>query len=89
MVQRELCSQGGVTHGVVEVGVAKGRPAALHDGGVEGQAETAPEAGLDLSALELARAGEWPTMTKPDGSRSQKGARERASTRPSRGCRSP
>jgi hypothetical protein len=53
-VQRELCSQGGVTRGVVEVGVAKGRPAALHDGGVEGQRgqpETAPEAGLDLSAL--------------------------------------
>jgi hypothetical protein len=45
------------THALVEVGVAKGRPAAaLHDGGVggqHGQAEAVPEAGLDLSALEL------------------------------------
>jgi hypothetical protein len=53
--QGELCDQGGATHAVVEVGVAKGRPGAeLHNGGVEGQhgqAET--EAGLDLSALEL------------------------------------
>jgi hypothetical protein len=42
---------------MVEVGVAKGRPtAALHGGGVggqHGQAKTVPEAGLDLSALEL------------------------------------
>jgi hypothetical protein len=50
-------SQGGTTHGMVEVGMAKGCPtAALHGGGVggqHGQAKTVPEAGLDLSALEL------------------------------------
>jgi hypothetical protein len=48
-------------HRVVEVGVAKGRPtAARHDGGIEGQhgqAKTVPEAGLDLSALELTELG--------------------------------
>jgi hypothetical protein len=57
MAQRELWDQGRTTHDVIEVGVAKGRPtAALHGGGVggqRGQAKTVPEAGLDLSALEL------------------------------------
>jgi hypothetical protein len=52
-----LWGQGGTTHGMVEVGVAKGCPiAALHGGGVggqHGQAKMVPEAGLDLSALEL------------------------------------
>jgi hypothetical protein len=43
--------------GVIEVGVAKGHPAAAHHGGgvggQHGQAETVPKAGLDLSSLEL------------------------------------
>jgi hypothetical protein len=57
MVQRELCSQGGATHAVVNVRLAKGFcAAALHDRGIErqhGQAEAVIEASLDFSSCEI------------------------------------
>jgi hypothetical protein len=62
-------------HSVIEVGVAKGRPAAvLHCegvGGQHGQAETVPEVGLDVSSLELQSWRERESdKPKPDGRRS-------------------
>jgi hypothetical protein len=83
IAQRELCCQDGATHGVVEVGVAKGRPpAALHEGGVEGQhgqAKTVPDASLDLSALELKslreRESDQPSQSRTAGAAKKAGTR--------------
>jgi hypothetical protein len=82
MAQRELWGQGGTTHGMVEVGVAKScSTAALHGGGVggqHGQAKTEPEAGLDLSALELQssreREGDQPSRSPTAGAAKKAGA---------------